>query len=100
MWLPTGKRCARAVRTGPARTGRQFLERSAFRRAPPVPASGYGIHTTGDSAETRPAPHLTSPREGAGRGEERRHPLLSPLAPDKRFAFAAERLGEGPGDWP
>jgi len=34
----------------------------------------------GDSAETRPAPHPASPREGAGRGEEKRRAPLSPLA--------------------
>ncbi len=92
-----GRRLARGVRsvgTSPAMADRQFPERSAFQRAPPLSASGDVIHTTGDSAETRPAPHPTSPREGAGRGEERRHALLSPLAPDERFAFAAERLGD------
>ena len=54
--------------------------RASRKRAQPNSARAARRTHLGDSAETRPAPHPASPREGAGRGEERRRAPLSPLA--------------------
>jgi hydrogenase maturation protease len=68
-----------------------MAERSieAWERAAFLPPSPTAFTRLDDSAETRPAPHPASPREDAGRGEERRRAPLSPQS--------GERQGEGPG---
>ena len=68
-----------------------MAERSvaAWERAAFLPPSPTAFTRLDDSAETRPAPHPASPREDAGRGEER---CRAPLSPQ-----SGERQGEGPG---